>query len=395
MRLFARDIKANIKEYNINQIEDTNFASIKTGRLNGNLIETIITHPTDIKKEIASRIAKKRKEGYVSLKDTGYDNNFSNQEDFIQGGWLEANLPKCNTDANNNLKPMKCQRFQEGKTKYPVLAQPKLNGLRGVLRWEQWNEGEGMFTQIVEGAKIRTKEGNEYVMPHITNNLTKDMFESEIGELVFDGELYKHGMGLNVIKSSCPMTNSRGTISRPSGNPLDISFYIFDLAIPDIPQDSRLLNLDDLNIYNNNIHQIPSIIIHNDEEVLKYRDKCIFEEYEGCVTREIDQEYAFGFRPSFMRKCKIYIDSEFLILDVISQKVDSTLPEFVCKNDINDATFESTPIGAKDKQREMLLHKEDYIGMWATVRYRERTGTIDRKPFHTNVISIRKLKGDG
>ena len=51
--------------------------------------------------------------------------------------------------------------------------------LRAVLRWEQWIEGEGMFAENKEGAKLRTKEGLEYVMPHITNGLTKDMFQSD------------------------------------------------------------------------------------------------------------------------------------------------------------------------------------------------------------------------
>lgn len=74
MKLFARDIKGNIKQWNITLIENSNCAKISTGRLGGNLIDTIIEHDK-INNEIASRIAKKRKEGYVSLKDTGLYRN--------------------------------------------------------------------------------------------------------------------------------------------------------------------------------------------------------------------------------------------------------------------------------------------------------------------------------
>ena len=74
MRLVARDIKGNIKEWSIEELDYPN-ALIRTGRLNGNLIETIISH-NNIHSEIASRITKKRKEGYVSLKDLGYSQKF-------------------------------------------------------------------------------------------------------------------------------------------------------------------------------------------------------------------------------------------------------------------------------------------------------------------------------
>lgn len=390
MKLFARDIKGNVKEYNINQIEDSEFASIKTGRLNGKLIETIIEHPIDIKKEIASRIAKKRKEGYITLKDLEYEKH---SENLAVDDYLSKYLPKCNTDANNNLKPMKCQKFAEGKIKYPALAQPKLNGLRAVLRWEEWTEGEGIFTEDKHGAKLRTKEGLEYVMPHITNNLIKDMFESEIGDLVFDGELYSHMMPLNQIKSSCPMTNSKGTISRPSGRPEDISFYTFDLAIPDISQDARLATLGSCNIVDMfYIKPVNHTVINNDQEAMEFRDAMIKLGYEGCVIREVDAEYAFGFRPSFIRKFKTHLDSEFLIVDLIPKPSDPSLPLFILRNDVNNETFECNPTGDWSYQRNLMEDREALIGMYATVRYRERTGTDKRLPFHANVIDIRNKK---
>ena len=386
MRLFARDIKGNIKEWNIALLTDTT-ASIRTGRVNSNLIETIIEHP-HINKEIASRIAKKRKEGYVSLKDTGHSGIIDQTYNLTD--WLNANLPQFNSDANNNLKPMKCQKFQEGKVKYPVLAQPKLNGLRAVIRWEVWEEGDGLFKTKIEGAKIRTKEGNEYVMPHITSTLTKDLFYRNEVELVYDGELYKHGMPLNEIKASCPMTNHLGTISRSKNDPSKIEFHSFDLAIPDMLQNNRLITLENSNISDElTIKKVPYLWLASDKAVLEYRDVCINYGYEGCVIRDPNEEYAFGFRPSFIRKVKTHIDSEFLIVAIISKPSDPTLPLFILKNDINEETFECNPTGKWEYQREILENSNDYIGKWATVRYRERTGTDKKLPFHANVIDIR------
>jgi hypothetical protein len=386
MRLYARNIRGGIKTWEIIQVDDTH-AIILSGLLGGNFVDTTIYHP-EIQKEIASRIAKKRKEGYVSLEDIKWT-PYVNME---IPNYLENNLPRYNTDANNNLKPMKCQPFKEKSMQYPAIIQPKLNGLRAVIRWEEWIEGEGMFTTKVEGAKIRTKEGLEYVLPHITNQFEKkDFFEDGI-EYVFDGELYKHGMPLNEIKASCPMTNSRGTISTSRNDPSEIEFHIFDLAIPDMPQQSRITKLSELELVRNKIVIVTHDYIYTDKEAYERRDIAINNGYEGIVIRNIHEEYAFGFRPSYIRKFKTHIDSEFLIVDLISKPSDPTLPLFVLKNDINDYTFECNPTGKFEYQRELLINKETLVGKYATVRYRERTGTIEQLPFHANVVDIRDKK---
>lgn len=389
MRLFARDIRGGIKEWSIAPLSNTDGFIIKSGKLNGNLLNSIIYTDSQLKAdvEIASRIAKKRKEGYVSLDDLNFEDG-NNIPLF-----LNTYLPKYNTDHNNNLKPMKCQKFKERIMNYPVAGQPKLNGLRAVLRWESWTEGEGLFAQIIEGAKLRTKEGLEYVMPHITNDLTKELFYKDDTELVYDGELYKHKMPLNQIKASCPMTNTRGTVSKSSLEPSVIQFHIFDLAIPDLNQSIRLQLLQDSNISDTLFTRIiPNVVIFNDQEAITFRDEMIKLGYEGCILRELHHEYAFGFRPAFIRKFKTHMDSEFLIIDIIPRPSDETLPIFILQNDINTETFECMPIGTYDVQRKYLLNKDNYIGKYATVRYRERTGTEKKLPFHGNIIDIRNTK---
>lgn len=385
-QLFSKDIKDRIKVWSIEKKD--NSIIITYGFLNMNTISTTINY-NNIDSEVASRIAKKRKEGYKSLSDLNYDN----KEDITI--FLTRELPKFSTDNNLNLRPMKCQRFQEGKVKYPAFAQPKLNGLRCVLRWETWTEGEGLFKQEMYGAKLRTKEGLEYYMPHITNYLNKNQFYKDDLELVYDGELYCHKMPLNQIKASCPMINSRGTLSNPSGKPTDISFWVFDLAISDLTQDIRIKLQKESSIYGTYIGYVHHTVITNDKEAMQVRDKWIREGFEGAVIREMDAEYAFGFRPNFIRKFKTHMDSEFLIVDIIPKPTDSSLPLFVLKNDINEELFECNPSGNWEYQRDLMHNSHELIGMYATVRYRERTGTEKKLPFHANVISIRKTKNEG
>ena len=389
MKLYARDSNKRIREWSINQIENSNDAVIRSGLMDGEKVQTIINHPK-IRNEIASRITRKRREGYVSLKDLG----IFDTKDINCKSILEEKLPRFNTDMDNNLKPMKCQKFKEGKVEYPAFAQPKLNGLRCVLRWEEYETGEGLFKEKTELAIFRGKSGLEYYLPHLTSKLYKELFSYEGRELVFDGELYIHNSALNIIKSSCPTYNSFGTLSVPSGNPEQVEFHIFDLSIPDATQELRINILENVKSKIEEVRGfrvVPSFIIHSDEEARRYRDNFISQGFEGTVIREMRHEYHFGFRPYFIRKYKKYLDSEFLIVDIISKPADPSLPLFVLKNDLNDENFECNPIGDYDWQRSILREKEDYIGLYATVKYMERSG-VKQVPFHANVIDIRHNK---
>lgn len=382
--LYARNLEGKIKTWGIIKL-DSITASITYGLFNGNLQTDLIDSPT-IDTTIASRIAKKRKEGYKSLSDLSYINiNNETIHDF-----LKRTLPACNTDNNGNLKPMKCQPFKERKMAYPVFGQPKLNGLRCVLRWETIESGTGIFKNTSQGAVLRTKEGLQYVMPHITSGLVKEQFYHDDIELVYDGELYCPGITLNLIKASCPMTNSKGTVSKSSGTPNDISFHIFDLAIPDVSQTSRFsLMYDHIKFYGFtcvHLKYVPFRTIASDDEALAFRNECLEIGYEGCVLRDRWAEYAFGFRPSFIRKYKTHMDGEFLVVNIIEQTDNPGMPLFVLKNDINSETFECNPTGTEELKRMILRDANDYIGKYATVRYRERSG-VKKVPFHANVMS--------
>lgn len=384
IELFSRNFSGDIIVWSIEANYDNNSAIVKHGRFGGKLISTVIYH-NNINSECISRVNKKYKEGYKP-----WDKVDPNS------------IPIIKYDDNWNTKPMKCQPFKEHKFIYPAFAQPKLNGLRCTLRWENIIEGEGLFTTTNKRAVLRTKEGLEYVLPHITLGLTEEHFIYQDDILTFDGELYIHKKPLNYIKSSCPMTNSKGTISKASNSPLEVRFHIFDLAIPSILQKDRLEILQYLNsstrhynntsIFTDSILRVESIIINSDSDAINYRNNCISAGYEGCVLRSMFEEYAFGHRPSYIMKFKDHMDGEFLIIDIIPQETDSNKGQFVLQNDINNETFKSMPSGKEFgthlAQQDLLTYRDSYIGKYATVRYRERSG-VKSVPFHQNVIGIR------
>ena len=108
------------------------------------------------------------------------------------------------------------------------------------------------------------------------------------------------------------------------------------------------------------------------------------------MTRELDAEYKFGSRPMSMRKCKNCEDAEFKILAIKSkgnpdEKVGFTII-YTLQNDLTDDIFECNGTGTVEEKLEILNDKSN-IGKLATVKFYERT--INKLPFHANVIGIR------
>ncbi len=383
--LAARNINGNIKLW---LIYKSNVGyHIKYGNLHHSLIELGRVFTA---KEIDSKYRKKLKEGYKEISLTDYNNN-------------NYNLPKTNTDANGFLKPVKCQRFVINKFNYPAFAQPKINGLRAFIIWGTIVEGDGMFKTEKEQAVILSKEGNRYVLPEIERAFTKDMFNNVDA---YDGELYVPGYKLNQVKKCIPIINYKGTLSKVSGDPSLVSFWMFDVAMDNIIQRDRLdriIHFDKLDndIYYFNVERntmfdimgtkivsVLSKIVYSDEMAIQYTNMCINAGFEGSVIRDMDAEYAFGSRPKTMMKIKNFIDAEFEIIDIIPKPHEPSSALFICRNDINDTTFKVNPMGTLSKRKEYLANKDKYIGKKATIKYYERSGVKD-VPLHASLVTIR------
>lgn len=352
-------------------------------------------------KEAKSAHSRQLKKGYKYIDDIATKEEVLNNIDDLYH-FLDDKLPKYNTDANNVCKPMKCQKFQLGKMKYHAILQPKINGVRCIILYKEITEGEGMFATTHKQAVILSKEGLRYDIKHIEYEFTK-FYENipEAQNIVFDGELYIKGKPVTTI----------GGAARNKYNEFhkDIKFVCFDLAIPDISNANRDNIRFNMTYYINcycpidisDHHKfdkvdkpvifLNSIEVHDDNEVLDYRDICIKEGYEGCVVRDKDAEYCFGQRPMSMMKCKKFDDAEFEIIDIkcrgnAYEKVGFTII-YLLKNDINDLQFECNGSGTVEDKLDIFNNKDKYIGKQATVKFYERTK--NGLPFHANVIAIR------
>lgn len=408
---YSKDASGNIitwYAYVIKRDDGTAVLIINTGRLNNERpIIKIIKEGKNIGKSnettphqeavtmMNRKVTLKKRNGYKTVKALDID---------VRDGKLEAELKKKlhtnKTDDLNNLKPMKAKPYKDGIMRYPALAQRKINGYRCTIRLETIKEGEGMFAQTVTKPVLRTKEGHRYLIPHIEEEFIALYETLEDKTIAFDGELYIHGKLLADIKKHLIMLNSKGRLSTGSMPVEDLSFYCFDLSIAEHSQEERILIKDrTLSKYPNELEadkgtpivNLLGEVIVSDSQCEGLRDTYLDEGYEGLIIRDLSSEYKFGGRQNNMLKLKRWITKEFEIVDVVLQNVTEDVNirshiVFVCKNDVNDNTFETVPMGNEKDRQEYLTNKDKYIGKLATVKFTERTNT--QCPFHSNAVDI-------
>jgi hypothetical protein len=393
--LYKKDYNGNILEWNISLDNDPDYPTlvVSSGLIKGNIKSFVIpVTMTTANLEIESRIKVKKSDGWLSCKDLKINENDNNIYSL-----LVKKLPTKYKDLSNRYKPQKAVLFKTDSFIYPAIIQRKINGVRCTIGWETITEGEGFFANTISRAIIRSKEGHEYVLPHITDKFVESDFKFENIELVYDGELYIHGKNLSYIRASIPIVNNKGTISNTRNPPKDVEFWTFDLSISDVAQEIRIKTLTE--VYskklkkNNNIKLVESLYIYNDKEALSLAEEFIKEGFEGGILRNIEAEYAFGKRSSNMMKLKKWYYSKCIIIDILHKNeitVNSntrTYISFILKNDLNSETFECTPLGDEEDRLEYLNNKDNLIGKLAQVKYRERSG-IKKVPFQAVLIKI-------
>ena len=363
-------------------------------------IEYITTH-RELKDEINSLIKAKRKEGYKELKDL-YDNAPNFVENTSLYDYLNVYLPKFNTHNDGAFIPMLCKTLEDNRPfeKGSYLGQWKINGERCIIT-------ATVERDLFELVKLhyRSREGvdwtsklsylDDILLPCIPQEILDMMIEEGVG---LDGELYLPGYGINEINSFIKNTELPQHYK--------LQFWLYDICIENMSAKNRQNCIDDFllgKVHRSKIHTkeehlnntdrlvvLPNFYCSDINEAILRRDTFISLGFEGLVIRNADAEYQFGGkRNNAMLKFKKKEDGLFTIVDIVPEGTKrSNLGKFILKNDINDELFECSYNATHEKQEEILINKNNYIGKKALVEYRERSG-IKRCPFHARVINIK------
>lgn len=380
---------------------------IDYGLVGGTLHEERIKITLKNANELQSRVNAKRKEGYKELselKDGINDTDFIcelniNKPDLPFINFLNTYLPKYSTTSEGFVLPMLAKVLEDNKPfeKYgTMLGQWKIDGLRCIIG--ATDKSGDLFNPITLTYHSRTGEDwtnkmcwmDEILLPKISKELLDMMIEEGA---CLDGELYLPGYSVNDINSFVKNTQL--------AQHYKLQYWCYDICCENMSAEKRdiyriehistaVYSFDCRETHLNNTNQLvvlPTCFIKDLEQATILRNVFIGKGFEGLILRNPSSEYQFGKRNQAMFKFKKVDDGKFIIVDIKSEHKRSDLPLFVLRNDINDELFECSINKPQDVQREILINKEQYIGKYMIVEFRNRSG-VAQVPFHARGINI-------
>lgn len=198
---------------------------------------------------------------------------------------------------SSKFKPMLAEHADISKIKFPMLASPKLDGIRAV----------------VLNGKLLSRS-----LKPIPNKYTRKLFETSNWYEGLDGELI---VG-SPTDPKCFNKTTSGVMSE-DGEP-DVNYYVFD-QIPEyswIKEDSPFKNrYSDLqnSMPLDHVVLVPQKMIWNLPELEEFEQECLSAGYEGVIIKDPNSPYKYGrstLREGYMLKIKRYQDAEATILSV-------------------------------------------------------------------------------
>lgn len=277
-------------------------------------------------------------------------------------------------DSSTLFKPMLAVDYNDYKDKveYPVYVQPKLDGIRCIVR------KDGMWSR--NGKSIISA-------PHIFESI-KHLFDED-PNLIIDGELYIHS-NQNDFNTICSLVKK----TKPTEEDLVESARLIEYWVYDVPSHDSSFDHRKVSIYK--FHGIDKVKIVstsrvNDEEQLKEQYGMFMSQgYEGLMIRIIKGKYE-NKRSKNLLKYKEFHDSEYTILEVHEGKgrLQGKVGQMLFKNE-DGKEFHSTVNGTEEYLTELWEQKEQLVGQQATIKYFELT--VDNVPRFPKVISIRNYE---
>jgi len=267
-------------------------------------------------------------------------------------------------------KPMLAVDAQDlSKLKYPLLASPKLDGIRCLK---------------VGGQALSRK------FKAIPNTYIREWIEANLPDGV-DGELMA-GDNFQQAQSS---------VMKVAGKPefkYMLFDYVTDVSIPFRERFNSLTKLLGHSAAWKHVELVPHILCENEADLVKFEQWCVNAGYEGTMVRSVDGGYKNGrstLREGLLLKIKRWADSEAVVLDVREQftntnekKVDelghskrsshqngmvaaNTLGEFYVRDVVSQLEFSvGTGEGLTKELRQAIWNdRGSYVGRLITYKY--------------------------
>lgn len=277
--------------------------------------------------------------------------------------------------------------------KFPHYSQPKLDGIRCIVR----KEGDTLVGRTRNGKEIEC-------IPHILKSLNG--FFLAYPTAILDGELYNHDLRDNFNKITSLVRKQKPIQSEKMSDKVfakKVSEYKERLAeaedtiqyhVYDAPRLNDVINekqsfdyrIDELKA--NLVQNKHIILVETNEVYSKGNLNSLYEQYleqgyEGQMVRKSMSSYE-NKRSTSLLKRKEFIDAEYKVIDIDvgNGNRSGTAKHLVCYCEKTKQTFNSNIKGSFEYLKEIYDNRKDYIGKLATIKYFQLTPDgIPRFPY--------------
>lgn len=285
-------------------------------------------------------------------------------------------------------EPMLAHNYKDRKDelvgKYPVFSQPKLDGIRCIVR----KEGNTLIGRTRNGKEIEC-------IPHILKSLNG--FFLAYPNAILDGELYNHDLRDNfnkitsLVRKQKPIKSDKMTDKafdkkvaeykeRLSEAEDTIQYHVYDAPrINDTINESQSFDfrIDELKAHltqNKHIVLVETLEVYSKGNLDDLYGQYLEQGYEGQMVRKSLSAYE-NKRSTSLLKRKEFVDAEYKVIDIEigNGNRSGTAKHLVCYCDKTKRTFNSNIKGSFEYLKEIYDNRKEYIGQLATIKYFQLT----------------------
>jgi DNA ligase-1 len=294
-------------------------------------------------------------------------------------------------------EPMLAHNFKDRQDelvgKYPVYSQPKLDGIRCIVR----KEGDTLIGRTRNGKEIEC-------IPHILKSLNG--FFLAHPKAILDGELYNHDLRDNfnkitsLVRKQRPIKSDKMTDKAFAKKQTEyqarvaeaedvIQYHVYDCPkLNDVVNESQSFDfrMDELKaklMTNKHIVLVETSEVYSLGNLNSLYGQYLEQGYEGQMVRKNSSKYD-NKRSTSLLKRKEFIDAEYKVvdIDVGNGNRSGTAKHLVCYCPKTNTTFNSNIKGSFEYLKEIYDNRKDYIGQLATIKYFQLTPDgIPRFPY--------------
>ena len=257
------------------------------------------------------------------------------------------------------------------KVSYPVIVQPKLDGVRMIASY---------------GKSFMSRRGKTLAVPKQVQDDLREIF----GDLIVDGELYNHEYRSEFSK----IISATRTVKGEAENLHLIQYHIYDIVTDASYEDRRELIKERMYGYTgSSLVRVKSFNCGELDEVERRYDKLLEAGYEGAMIRVPNSTYQIDKRSYGLLKYKPVYSGEFKIVGIVEGRgrLKGHVGTFTCE--MNDQygkrTFETVLKGSG--VTEFLKEAFTKHSLWKDkLMVVEHLGLTDaeKKPRHPRGVKI-------